>query len=149
MGIKIRLAHNGLPNGTQSESHIVIRKSTIPKLDCFAPYSRSQWQFKFIPKVDKKVEKYIVCLVDKVIKGKKDNIDTKKLEEEIDNIVYGLYGLSDMEIGIIKVVINSIIYIKYLLLFFLVYIDLLYIIWYTPKCLEDKIWLKIKNMIGV
>lgn len=33
---------------------------------------------------------------------------------------------------------------------FLVYIfDLLYIIWYTPKYLENKIWLKIKNMIGI
>ena len=71
-------------------------------MDCFVPYSRSQWQFKFIPKVYKKVEKYIVCLVDKVIKGKKDNIDTSELEGEIDRVVYKLYNLEDKEIRIIE-----------------------------------------------
>ena len=55
-----------------------------------------------IPEVDKKTEIKIVDLVDKVIEGKKNNIDTKELEEEIDRIVYGLYGLSEEEIKIIE-----------------------------------------------
>ena len=38
--------------------------------------------------VDKKTEVKIVGLVDKVIEGKKNNIDTKELEEEIDRIVW-------------------------------------------------------------
>ena len=55
-----------------------------------------------IPEVDKKTEVKIESLVDKVIEGKKNNIDTKELEEEIDRIVYGLYGLSEEEIKIIE-----------------------------------------------
>ena len=41
-------------------------------------------------------------LVERVIEWKKNNIDTKNLEEEIDKIVYGLYGLSDNEKKIIE-----------------------------------------------
>ena len=41
-------------------------------------------------------------LVEMVIEGKKDNIDTSELENEIDKIVYGLYGLSEEEINIIE-----------------------------------------------
>ena len=41
-------------------------------------------------------------MVDEVIDGKKNNIDRKELEEEIDRIVYGLYGLSEEEINIIE-----------------------------------------------
>ena len=47
-----------------------------------------------IPEVDKKTEKEIVNLVEKVIEGKKKGIDTRELEEEIDKIVYGLYQLT-------------------------------------------------------
>ena len=52
--------------------------------------------------VDKEMEVKIENLVVKVIEGKKNNIDTKELEEEIDRIVYGLYGLSEEEIRIIE-----------------------------------------------
>lgn len=41
-------------------------------------------------------------LVDKIIEGKKKNIDTSELENEIDKIVYGLYGLSEGEIRIVE-----------------------------------------------
>ena len=37
-----------------------------------------------------------------VIKGKKENIDTREFEEEIDRVVYGLYDLSEGEIKIIE-----------------------------------------------
>lgn len=55
-----------------------------------------------IPKVDKKTEKEIVKLVEKVIEGKKVGIDTRELEGEIDKIVYKLYNLSNEEIEIIE-----------------------------------------------
>lgn len=55
-----------------------------------------------IPKVDKKTEKEIVKLVEKVIEGKKVGIDTRELEGEIDKIVYELYDLSEEEIKIIE-----------------------------------------------
>ena len=55
-----------------------------------------------IPKVDKKTEDKIVGLVNKVIVGKKNNEDTRELEEEIDRIVYRLYDLTEEEINIIE-----------------------------------------------
>ena len=51
--------------------------------------------------VDKEMEVKIENLVNKVIEGKKNNIDTKELEEEIDRVVYTLYELSEEEIRII------------------------------------------------
>ena len=44
----------------------------------------------------------IVGLVDKVIVGKKNNEDTRELEEEIDKIVYKLYDLMEEEIRIVE-----------------------------------------------
>ena len=37
-----------------------------------------------------------------VIKGKKENIDTREFEEEIDRVVYWLYGLSEGEIKVVE-----------------------------------------------
>lgn len=55
-----------------------------------------------IPEIDKKTEKEIVNLVEKIIEGKKKGIDTRELENEIDKIVYGLYNLNENEIKIIE-----------------------------------------------
>lgn len=55
-----------------------------------------------IPEIDKKTEKEIINLVEKVIEGKKKGIDTIEFEEEIDKIVYGLYNLNENEIKIIE-----------------------------------------------
>ena len=55
-----------------------------------------------IPEVDKKTEKEIVNLVEKVIEGKKKGIDMRELEEEVDRLVYELYELSEEEIKIIE-----------------------------------------------
>ena len=57
-----------------------------------------------IPKVDKKTENEIVKLVDKIlkIKGQDLRADTRELEGEIDKMVYGLYGLTEEEVGIIE-----------------------------------------------
>ena len=41
-------------------------------------------------------------LLDKVIEEKKKGIDTREFEEEIDRLVYWLYGLSEEEVGIIE-----------------------------------------------
>lgn len=55
-----------------------------------------------IPEIDKKTEKEIVNLVEKVIEGKKKGIDTREFEEEIDRLVYWLYGLGEEEVGVIE-----------------------------------------------
>ena len=69
-------------------------------VDCF--WLRPRNDSLNYSEVDKKTEVKIVGLVDKVIEGKKNNIDTKELEEEIDRIVYTLYGLTEEEIKIIE-----------------------------------------------
>lgn len=55
-----------------------------------------------IPEVDKKTEKEIINLVEKVIEWKNKGIDTREFEVEIDKIVYGLYNLNENEIKIIE-----------------------------------------------
>ena len=91
----------GFPQGRRAKVALLLRSVNGCKVDCFAPYSRSQWRLNIL-KVDKKTEDKIVGLADKVIKGKKDNIDTSELENEIDKIVYVLYGLSEEEIKIVQ-----------------------------------------------
>lgn len=41
-------------------------------------------------------------MVEKIIEGKKKEIDTREFEVEIDKIVYGLYNLNENEIKIIE-----------------------------------------------
>ena len=65
-------------------------------------YRKSSLEEFPIPEVDKKTEKEIINLVEKIIEGKKKGIDTRELEEEIDKIVYELYNLNENEIKIIE-----------------------------------------------
>lgn len=65
-------------------------------------YRKSSLEEFPIPEVDKKTEKEIINLVEKIIEGKKKEIDTREFEEEIDRLVYWLYGLSEEEVGIIE-----------------------------------------------
>ncbi|WP_300365758.1 TaqI-like C-terminal specificity domain-containing protein, partial [Brachyspira sp.] len=55
-----------------------------------------------IPEVNSKTKNKMVKLVDKIIELKKQNENTSDLEDEIDKIVYSLYGLNDEEIKIIE-----------------------------------------------
>ena len=57
-----------------------------------------------IPKVSKDEQQPIIALVNQILSVKKENAqaDTKKLEREIDKLVYGLYGLSEEEVKIIE-----------------------------------------------
>ncbi|WP_288521083.1 Eco57I restriction-modification methylase domain-containing protein [uncultured Brachyspira sp.] len=65
-------------------------------------YRKSSLEEFPIPEVDKKTEKEIINLVEKVIEGKKKGIDTRELEWEIDKIVYELYNLNENEIKVIE-----------------------------------------------
>jgi len=47
-------------------------------------------------------EEAMNTLVDQIIAAKKQNEDTKKLETEIDKMVYKLYELTDTEIKIVE-----------------------------------------------
>jgi hypothetical protein len=43
-----------------------------------------------------------VALVEKILAGKERGEDTTALEREIDEIVYGLYGLTAEEIAVVE-----------------------------------------------
>ena len=57
-----------------------------------------------IPKVSQGKQKAIISLVDKILDAKSldANIDVTSEEQEIDNLVYELYGLTPDEIEIIE-----------------------------------------------
>ena len=44
----------------------------------------------------------IESLVEQVLAGKENGVDTTGLEEEIDRVVFGLYGLGEGEIGVVE-----------------------------------------------
>lgn len=70
-----------LPNG--------VKNLPIPRID-------------FSNKSQKDSHNKIVSLVEKIIKNKAEGLETEKEEMEINEIIYGLYKLSDSEIGIIE-----------------------------------------------
>jgi hypothetical protein len=57
-----------------------------------------------IPTVSLAAQLPIISLVEQVLLAKKTNtaVDTAALEKEIDRLIYGLYGLTEEEIGIIE-----------------------------------------------
>lgn len=55
-----------------------------------------------LPKVNPESEKNIVTLSDKIISFKKSNTETADLENEIDQLVYKLYDLTEEEIKIVE-----------------------------------------------
>ncbi|WP_142454309.1 DUF7149 domain-containing protein [Gracilimonas mengyeensis] len=61
-------------------------------------------EFKTLPIKVSKSQEELSDLVSKILAAKKENpeTDTSKLEAEIDQLVYELYGLSEEEIGIVE-----------------------------------------------
>jgi hypothetical protein len=55
-----------------------------------------------IPMLSESEQKPIVALVEKILAGKERGEDTTGLEREIDELVYGLYGLSAEEIAVVE-----------------------------------------------
>ena len=55
-----------------------------------------------IPKIEEKDQQSFVALVDQILELKKAGEDTQALENEIDEMVYRLYDLTDEEIAIVK-----------------------------------------------
>ena len=61
------------------------------------------WRIKRLKlQKNKKLRDNIINLVDRIIEGKKSGIDMRELEEEVDRLVYKLYGLTEEEINIIE-----------------------------------------------
>ena len=53
-----------------------------------------------VPNIEQENE--VISIVDKILKNKENNMDTSILENELNNIVYQLYGLTDDEIAIVE-----------------------------------------------
>jgi hypothetical protein len=62
-----------------------------------------------IPVIDKKQQLPLIAIVDLILlaKSEKFNADTAQLEQQIDDMVYKLYDLTDEEIAIIEGSING------------------------------------------
>ena len=56
-----------------------------------------------LPASTSESEKVLTALVDKILKLKSENKETKELENEIDEIVFKLYGLTENEIEVINI----------------------------------------------
>ena len=67
-------------------------------------YTKQYVEQNPIPIIDEKEQQPFIEKVDQILSLKKDNpsADTSELEREIDFMVYGLYGLSEEEIGIVE-----------------------------------------------
>ena len=96
---KFNLTFLGILN---SSLNFFLFKSILPMLrgDFFEP---SYAYFKTFPIVDSR-QKEIESKVTQILALKKENpaADTSALEQEIDRLVYELYGLSEEEIGIVE-----------------------------------------------
>jgi hypothetical protein len=57
-----------------------------------------------LPKLNGTQQQPLITLVEQILSAKKDNpqADTKAFEQQIDRLVYGLYGLTEEEIKIIE-----------------------------------------------
>ncbi len=80
-------------------------ETVLPKLrgDYFEPSYVYMKDFP-VPFQDSSGQQKLVSLVDETLEAKKQNpkADTTELEQEIDRLVYELYGLSGEEIGIVE-----------------------------------------------
>ena len=82
-----------------------IRTFAAPRLGSTFVETKIFHLLKFrVPILSKGENKSIVDLVDKILAVKKQNpeTDTKELENQIDQMVYELYGLTDAEIAIVE-----------------------------------------------
>ena len=55
-----------------------------------------------IPKISPEEQKPFIELADQILENKKNGVDTIELENQIDKMVYELYGLSENEIAIVE-----------------------------------------------
>ena len=79
------------------------KKFSTKKTDVFPEIQTYLYEQLPIPKVSKERQQPIIVLVDRILNAKKDNpnADTSSLEQQIDHIVYHLYGLTFDEVLIV------------------------------------------------
>ncbi|MBK9283048.1 MAG: Eco57I restriction-modification methylase domain-containing protein [Sphingobacteriaceae bacterium] len=84
-------------------SYLKTKGSASAKKDDFTQLTLNDIRQIFIPTAQKKDEERIKVLVNKLLEMKTiENSNVDKIEKELDEIVYGLYKLSDEEIKIIE-----------------------------------------------
>ncbi|RLD73253.1 MAG: type II restriction endonuclease, partial [Bacteroidetes bacterium] len=85
-------------------SYLYINISAIALKNDFRQTTLSELREILIPKVSLKKQNVIINKVNQILTLKKSDpkADTSQLENEIDQMVYVLYGLTDEEIGIIE-----------------------------------------------
>ena len=85
-------------------SFLIIKLNTSSQRDDFPALSLEDFRNFLIPEISKKAQAPFIKKVEKILTLKKENpqADTKKLETEIDKMVYKLYELTDEEIAIVE-----------------------------------------------
>ena len=85
-------------------SFLKTKGSTAAKKDDFTQLTLADIREIRIPEVSMELQMSVTSLVDKIILAKKENpkADTTELENEVDELVYKLYDLTEEEIEIIK-----------------------------------------------
>ena len=72
--------------------------------DLFPKIRIAQAKLLPIPKADDRVQKEVIGIVDKIISAKRENVeaDISEYEKQIDEIVFGLFDLTQEEIALIE-----------------------------------------------
>ncbi|HET8860735.1 DUF7149 domain-containing protein [Marivirga sp.] len=85
-------------------SYYYVNASSIALKDDFRQTTLSELREIPIPNLEPSDQKEIIKIVDQILEIKKENpeIDTTSLEQEIDQMVYELYGLTEEEIKIVE-----------------------------------------------
>jgi adenine-specific DNA-methyltransferase len=85
-------------------SYLYINISSIALKDDFRQTTLTELRELLIPKISIEDQQPFITKVDEILAIKQTNptADTSALEREIDFMVYGLYGLSEGEIGIVE-----------------------------------------------
>ncbi|PAU94223.1 type II restriction endonuclease [Aliifodinibius salipaludis] len=85
-------------------SYLVVGGSSLASKDDFSQLTLTDIRTLPIKETNNKNQKKFEKKVDQILTAKEENpeADTSELEEEIDQLVYKLYGLSEEEIGIVE-----------------------------------------------
>lgn len=85
-------------------SYLKTKGSSTAKKDDFSQLTLSDLREIPIPKIRNEEQQPITTLVTQILAAKRQHpaADTSALESEVDRLVYGLYGLTGEEVGIIE-----------------------------------------------
>ena len=83
-------------------SYLYVNSSTIATKDDFRQTTLTELRNLPIPQISLSAQQPLITLVNQILDAKKQGTDTTGLENEIDNLVYELYGITEDERKVIE-----------------------------------------------